>query len=213
MSSLSEEPPGLPKEPKNRRMLPYTEAEEAGRLDGKVPDPREERAEARAQALNDLAGELLKEMRQILDRIRWAPARRDYVDHYAVFLLDLRIQLSARLGQALVKDGRTVSKQVARWFPWRSAEAALAFKPEWPDLAGIWRELAPDLDRKSCRQTGEQLCRRITPLLPPGTDLTVNQWHQWVRRARKEAEKRAGADCWGHFFKSWLREHKERARS
>jgi hypothetical protein len=114
------------------------------------------------------------------------------VDYFAVLLLYLRLNV-VRIGARLAvlptqgcDPSQLTAAELAEWLlPWRPADAARTFKPNWPTLQAIWELLATKLNAEPPPWPADTLPNLINSLAPP-TRLNAATW---TKRAREQAER------------------------
>jgi DNA-directed RNA polymerase specialized sigma24 family protein len=146
---------------------------------------REERAAAPSAQIE--ARQELKvkgaRLREVLDEISWAPTRSNGVHLFAVLLLALRLNALARHEAALDAPTRAALEAVVRW---HEAEGQWRLAPGgWPRLLACWLAVVRRAERSSLPLL--EALRLLEAELAPGLG---GVWHQWRRRATKQALQR-----------------------
>jgi len=147
---------------------------------------------AGADADSDQLLDLLRELRRVLDRLSWQPARG--VDYFAVLLLQLRLVVArilvAQTGGAEPEHAVPLRELVEWSLPWREEEAAACMKPGWPTLQASWDALCRILKGAHRRIETRMLCDAVCPQLPDARRLSPDVWNHWVNRAKRKARQR-----------------------
>lgn len=148
-----------------------------------------------AVAVDDNSDEVMercRELRQVLDKIRWAPTRG--VHYFAVLLLQLRFVTARHLTHDQLSEDaawRGELPELVEWLlPWDLNEDRACLRQDWPPLSQLWSAARDVICDTSLRLDAPVLCQVVGHLLPASSQLTPDVWNQWVHRAKYEARHR-----------------------
>jgi hypothetical protein len=169
---------------------------------------RESDWDAAGSALDVLLADL-RSVRRALDEVasRSSPAQR--VDYHAVLLVKLRWVLFERLRRCFpVPDlatfgTKTWSGLIEVCLPWHAGESDRRFKPGWPSLEEIWREVSLVIEQVESLSF-ERFQSILGSLSQDTTSLTPDLWHHWVKRAKDAARGTIDPCDWDRLFGRWL---------
>lgn len=139
-----------------------------------------------------------RNLRQVLDRIVWPPARA--VDLFAFFLLDTRLRIGLEFRRVLQQaafDPGMIGERAAGWLPWHPEETRRRVRAEFAELSQFWLWLAPELDRTGL--TVEDLVQALNPHLAPAT-VSAARWGRWTFRACSRACESLSEGEWRELF-------------
>lgn len=163
-----------------------------------------------AVAVADNSDEVMarcRELREVLDRISWAPSHG--VHYFAVLLLQLRFVVAHHLTRSPLSedtDWRGELPELVEWLlPWNSNEDRACLKQDWPPLAQLWSAARDVICDSSLRIEAPPLCDVVGRLLPTSSQLTPELWNQWVHRAKDQARHRLQDEiAWSRCFSRLL---------
>ena len=164
---------------------------------------------------------LFRQRREAMDRLAASDTGRSRVNRKAVLWIRLRLGQAHSLQKApfaifqeharepWIQDGG-LGGIVAVCIPWQASEAHWSFRPDWPTIGELWKELASRLDAKPEAPDDATFCQLVSDLA--GQDLSPGQWQQWCRRAKRWARDVLGSDLWQETFGNLMPDKSPRKR-
>jgi hypothetical protein len=153
----------------------------------------------------DLLHTELRSIRRALDEISSEPNPAQRVDYYAVLLVQLRWVFWERLRRCfpdpelLAFGMNTWSGLIEVCLPWYGSECERRFRPGWPSLGEIWREISREIERADSF-TFDKFHSILESLSQETTGLTPDLWRHWVKRAKETARRRIDPRDWDRLF-------------
>ncbi|MCS6849723.1 MAG: hypothetical protein NZ700_00970 [Gemmataceae bacterium] len=175
-----------------RQTKPSKAAKTDDELEEHVPEPPNTREED-----VDIWDKRWEELLKLLNRlgVDMKPTSQG-TDYFAVLLLRLRLALAERIEEKQVKELQwheySFSDFLERLLPWSDADTERRFQSDWPTLREIWQDIKECFDQPPFSLDGRGLCQRLSALR--GSPVAPDLWHQWVRRAKTQAQKHASND-------------------
>lgn len=146
--------------------------------------------------------------RELLEEIRWPAPRRGSVDHFAVFLLYLRVSLASVMAREQIRQQLQPHPDLVGFVEWclpfHDEEERRILKRNLPGVGEAWTLLCQSSQSAGRLVEGPLIPETLTNHSLPQEEVSSGRWSQWTRRARTEAQSRMDPQDWQNYFANWL---------
>lgn len=161
---------------------------------------------------------MFAEIQTLISSVRTRPEwKRRSVNYFAVFLLEMRRAVAARLRYRKMIPGLAMlmgmgndpdSLVIATLLPWTKDDERLTIARGIPPLKDIWTTFSLLIDTPPHDLEVAAFCHCVT--LPGGRCITEARWYQWKARMIEIARPMFEPEDWQRLFDGWFDQQRGR---